>query len=251
MPEILPTVRSGAQCLYPVTRTNRFATRVVQFQNGTEQRWKQRAPLHEWQLQYTGIKAADVVLLQTFWDAIKGQFDSTWEFTFGATTYQYLAALEDSLVIRENRKLLYDVGFRFRQTRKSGAVTGSGGGSFPTLSTGVLTQRPYGRSRRFFSTVNDQESGKRYAWPWYSGALTGFPTKLMAWTVGGPALADVDADTLEAYFALQNGRYGTFSLTDPDTGSVYSKVRFATDGFERRYLGPNENAITLPLEEFN
>lgn len=247
----LPTVRSGAKALYPIRRTNNFSTRVIQFQNGTEQRWKSRAPLNEFALQYTRINSTDRAALETFWASIKGSFDKTWDFTL-STTYGNCVMLDDKLVIKQTSPLLWDVSFRFRQVAKSGAVTGAGGGTFPTLASGVITQLPYGRSRVGFVTGNDQDSGQRYAYTWYAGGLTGFPTRdLDAWEVGGPSLSDADADTLEAYFAQMNGRYGTFTFVDPDSASSFAKSRFGQDGFERVYVGPNQNSVSLRVEEFN
>lgn len=247
----LPTVRSGAKALYPFSRTSQFSTRVNQFQNGTEQRWKMRAPLHEFALQFTKINATDLASLESFWASIKGSFDKTWDYTLGGL-YATCAMLDDHMTIRQSRRLLFDVAFRFRQVAKSGAITGAGGGTFPALASGAITQLPYTRHRRGFVSRNDMPSGPRYAYTWYAGGLTGFPTRdLNAWEVGGQTLTDTDADTLEAYFALQNGRYGTFTFVDPDSAASFAKCRFGQDGFERQYVGINQNSLTLLVEEFN
>lgn len=256
MPQTLPTVRSGRQALVPLVRRNAFSTTVTQFENGTEQRWRNRAALHQFDLLYQGINKTDALALETFFNSVKGEFDSIldtdFEFTLGATLYQSNCLLEDVFPIRETRVGRYDCGFRFRQTKKSGQITPSGSGSFPSLSTGVTTQVPYERHRSFSSIVNDQDSGPRYAWANYGGGLSGFPTtSLRSWIVGGPALSDADANTLEAFFAFHGGRYGQFSFTDPDTAVVHTKVRFGDDTFERRYVGPSQNSVTLRLEEFN
>ena len=256
MPQTLPTIRSGRQALYPVIRRNEFSTTITKFQDATEQRWLNRPPLYRFDLVYTGISKTDALALETFFNSVKGQFDSIldtdFEFTLGATLYQNLALLEDVFPIRETRQGRYDCGFRFRQTKKQGQITPSGSGSFPALASGVTTQIPYERHRRFKTTMVDQDSGPRYAWAWYGAALSGFPTtSLRAWMVGGPAVEDADANTLEAFFAFHGGRYGTFSFTDPDTTIVHSKVRFGEDIFERRFVGPNQNALAIRLEEFN
>src|SRR5206468_1185224 len=107
------------------------------------------------------------------------------------------------------------------------------GTDFPTLSSGLVAQRPYTQIRRFYTLRNDNPSGKRYAYALYGGGLSGFPTgALLSWNLTYPALSDADLSTLETFFRGNSGRYGSFNFTDPDSGALAANCRFGSDVLE-------------------
>ncbi len=81
-----PTLSSGAVVKYPLTRTVVARTSVLEFVNGSEQRFIEGKQTQRFRLQFDQIKTADMVTLQTFFSDSKGAFDQTWDLTIGAET---------------------------------------------------------------------------------------------------------------------------------------------------------------------
>jgi len=247
----LPTVHGTGAALYPIPRSNTIACGVQKFLTGAEQRFKRAASLASFQLKYTGLFAGDRDRLKNFYATTKGAFDSTWSFsltnTFGACTF-----LDDAFQSVEGaRPNLYDVTLNFRQTIKGGAVAGAGT-NFPVLSTGATSQRPYTQVVRYRTVKNDNPTGRRYAFAFYNSGLTGFPVRgLMSWKLEYPAITDADMATLEAFFVAMNGRWQTFSFTDPEDHVVYNKVRFDMDAIIYNYVQLNQASTTILLAETN
>ena len=251
MPATLPTVRSGAVALYPVSRSALRPTKVTTFMNGKEQRFKVAAPYAAFQLEYTQIKASDRTALDNFIASTKGSFDSTWQFTLG-TTYGNLGFETDSFDWEEapNRPGLYNASLRFRQTISSGAAAAGTGTSYPTFAGGITTQLPFVQSTRYLTARNDLECGIRHAFAFYGSGLTGYPTRgLYGWTLNYSVFTDGEIGTLEGFYALQQGRLGTFSFTDPKDAAVYSKVRFDNDSLDFKHLSPNITSVVVKLVE--
>lgn len=250
MPATLPTVRGGAVALYPIVRTNQLPVQVQKMLNGTEQRFKRSAPLQSFELAYTGLPVADRDALKAFYASTKGAFDSTWSFTLD-NTYTTCTFLDDAFSSTERQPTFYDVTLRFRQIVKGGTVAGVGS-SFPLTSTGATAQRPFTQIVQYRTVKNDIAAGMRYSYSFYGSGLVGFPARgLMRWKLEFPSIADADMATLEAFFVAMNGRWQTFSFTDPDSGTVYSKVRFDQDAFSYRYVAKNQSATTILLAETN
>lgn len=250
----LPLVRGTAQALYPVTRSVEFLTDIATALNATEQRFKRRPPLTRFTLPYSRVNAADTQAFRNFHDSQKGTFDSTWSFTLGATTYNHMAFEDDVFTAQETDSwpLEYSFTLKARQTQNSGATAGAYGGIFPALGNGVTTQYPFSKMERFAVLRNDNPIGPRYAWTWYGGGLTGFPSSaLHGWSLGFPVIPDSDLTILENFFRAQWGRWGQFTFIDPDTNISYSKCRFDNDAFEVQHNAPNQNAVTLQILETN
>jgi hypothetical protein len=250
MPATLPTVRSGAVCLYPVNRSAFRPTKVTTFMSGREQRFKIAAPYAGFALEYSKIKLADRISLDNFIASTKGPFDSTWQFTMLGTTYGNLGFETDEFSWEESTPGLYNASLRFRQTISSGAAAAGTGTSYPTFAGGITTQLPFVQNTRYLTARNDLECGIRRAYAFYGAGLTGYPTRgLYGWTLNYSVFTDSEIGTLEGFYALQQGRLGTFSFTDPKDAAVYGKVRFDNDSLEFKYLSPNITSVTVRLVE--
>lgn len=252
MPATLPTIRSGAIALYPLTRSALRPVRVIQFMNGKEQRFKVAAPYAGFGLTYSDITATDRTTLDAFIASTKGSFDNTWQFTLGSPTYGGLAFETDTFEWTEsqNRPNFYNAQIRFRQTVSSGAASAGTGTSYPTFAGGITTQLPFVQSTRYLTAKNNLECGVQHAYAFYGAGLTGYPTRgLYGWTLNYSVFTDAELTTLEAFYALQNGRYGTFGFTDPKDAAVYTKVRFDNDSLEFKYTSPNVTTVTVKLVE--
>jgi len=248
----LPTVRGGAQCLYPVTRTVQFLTDIATALNASEQRFKRRPPLTIFTLPYKSMSATDTSTMKAFFESQKGEFDSTWSFTLGSTTYAALTFLDSAFTVQESSPTTYSFTLRARQTKNPGQTAGTAGSAFPALSTGTRAQLPYTQIRRFAALVNDNPIGPRYTYTWFAGALSGFPTRsLRGWELSYPALNDADLSTLESHYRNQWGRWATFSFTDPDDATVYANCRYDDDALVITHQQKGVNSLTLKIIETN
>lgn len=252
MPATLPTVRSGAVALYPVNRSAYRPVNVTTFMSGKEQRYKSASAYAGFQLDYSQINATDRTSLDNFVASTKGSFDSTWQFVLGSATYGSLAFETDSFDWTEaaNFPGLYNASLRFRQTISSGAAAAGTGTSYPTFAGGITTQLPFIQNTRYLTAKNNLECGIQHAYAFYGAGLTGYPTRgLYGWTLNYSVFTDAEIVTLEAFFALQQGRLGTFSFTDPKDGTTYTKVRFDQDSLEIKYQSPNIAQVQVKLAE--
>jgi hypothetical protein len=175
--------------------------------------------------------------------------DTRWGYYFGG-----LALIDNQITATEEDQTRTNVSFtlRARQTLNPSPTAGSSGGTFPTLANGTTTQFPYVRTQRYQVTLNQSPSGIQYAWTWFGGGLTGFPTgSLRGWELHGSMLSDADLATWETFFRNQWGRFGGFSFTDPDDSTVHTKCRFADDSFEVTHQQPNISSVVVRIVETN
>jgi hypothetical protein len=149
--------------------------------------------------------------------------------------------------------LTYSFSLKIRQAPGQAFVSGAAGAAFPTLANGTTTQFPYIRTQRYSVLLTDNPHvGVRYSWTWWNGSLSGFPSSsLRGWQLHGPSLIDADLLTWENHFRANWGRYGTFSLTDPDDSTVHANCRYDLDQMEIQHLSPNVNSTVLRIMEFN
>lgn len=251
----LPTVRGGVQALCPVTRRVEFLTDIAIALNATEQRFKKRPPLTRFVLPYTRVNATETAAFKAFVESQKGTFDSTWSFTLGAINYTHLTLEDDTFTAREEAAWpnLYSFTLRARQTQNAGQTAGAAGAAFPALANGAKCLLPYSQMRRFAVLLNDNAAGgTRYAYTWYAGGLSGFPTRsLRGWQLEYPIVSDADLATIETHFRNNWGRFGLWQFTDPDDSVVYTKCRYDDDALSIVNNGPNQNALTLRIMETN
>lgn len=114
-----PTLKTGAVTQYPAGRDVQFATTVVRFVDGSEQRYRlYQAPLHRWAIQLRLLDDGELAQLREFFRTQSGAFDSfaftdPWDGKTYATcnlesddmgdTLQDVFDAKTSLTIRENR----------------------------------------------------------------------------------------------------------------------------------------------------
>src|ERR1035438_4155093 len=91
------------------------------------------------------------------------------------TYYGHLTLTADTFECTETMPLSYTVKFNARQTQNAGMAAPSISGSYPTLANGLIAQRPFMQTQRFYTMVSDQASGPRYSFEYYDAGITGFP----------------------------------------------------------------------------
>ncbi len=243
----MPTVTfpTSVRLRSPIERKLSMPTRVIEFLDGTEQRWTSADPLNAFTIQFQDVPAADLVLVQTWWDTIKGAFDSTWSFVdVDGTTYPNMAAESDELAgIEDGRPSLFSFSVKMRQVAASGTYTGTPASSYPALYSGVYTQRPFTQGEKWLTTRNDMESGARYAW-------AEWPAKKRFWIASYPAITLAEMQSRLAFFMAKRGRLNSFTFHDPQANVDVSNCRFDTDDFVAKNLGAGLWAVTLPITEF-
>ena len=68
-----PALKTGVLSQYPVQRTIRFSTDIVQFVDGSEQRFRNfEAPLREWTLSYDLLDEPELQSLRDFFRTLGG-----------------------------------------------------------------------------------------------------------------------------------------------------------------------------------
>jgi hypothetical protein len=114
-----PTLKTGAVMQYPAKATLRFSTQLLQFVDGTEQRYREYpASLHEWVIALDLLDEEEMKALEEFFMLQQGQFGS---FVFvdpkDSTTYPDCSLMigdfaftlngerrgKTSVIVRENR----------------------------------------------------------------------------------------------------------------------------------------------------
>jgi hypothetical protein len=72
-----PTLKTGAVLQYPARKEVRFATEVIQFINGSEQRFREyQTPLHRWMIQVGLLDQGELQVLREFFRTQAGGADS-------------------------------------------------------------------------------------------------------------------------------------------------------------------------------
>ena len=65
-----PTLKTGAVAQYPAERQFRFSTQVVEFIDGTEQRFREYGqPLRRWTIRLDQLDSTELQAVQSFFDA--------------------------------------------------------------------------------------------------------------------------------------------------------------------------------------
>ena len=75
MPAAFPTLKTGAVAQYPATKTNQFASFVVRFLDGADQRYRQfPASLRSWVIKLDMLDETELNSLEQFFVAQEGSF---------------------------------------------------------------------------------------------------------------------------------------------------------------------------------
>lgn len=113
-----PTPFGGVAALYPVVVAKRYPVAILQFTDGTEQRYPQSAPVHRLTLRLEQITGAEKDEILDFFKDSKGSF-SSWDLTLGSTTYNYMRFAGDDLPRVENEDQTWSMTVEIEQGRKS------------------------------------------------------------------------------------------------------------------------------------
>src|SRR5271169_2843254 len=99
MPSVFPTLKTGAVAQYPATTTNQFASFVVRFLDGGDQRYRQfSGPLRSWVIKLDMLDEAELNALEQFFVAQEGSF-GTFSFVdpWTQTTFENCSLNQDTL----------------------------------------------------------------------------------------------------------------------------------------------------------
>lgn len=250
----LHLVYGSQPALGTVTRTISTSTLVQRNWNATEQRGAGRMPLVNFRIPYDGITKADKDALRLDIAAAQGRAATNLSFgPFLGTTYTNLTLMRDEWEAVERTVGQYTTELQLRQTIPQALTAAGSLSAFPTLSAGVSCMLPFGQGDVYQTDVNDSPSGMRYTFPWFGASLSGFPTReLRRWPLSFPTLIDADLALIEQFFIGVNGRWLTFSFTDPDSGTTYTHCRFGQDELVVSHKRYGLSSIdSLVIEEFN
>ncbi len=114
--------------------------------------------------------------------------------------------------------------------------------SFPTLKTGAVAQYPSDRQQSFSTQVFRFVDGSEQRFPAYGAALR-------RWTVRLDLLDEAELTALQQFFQSAGGRAGTFSFTDPFSGTAYSNCSFDTDELDLTFGGPQAGKTSIGIKE--
>jgi len=113
---------------------------------------------------------------------------------------------------------------------------------FPTLKTGAVMQYPAKRTLQFATGVIRFLDGteQRYC---------DSPSVLHKWTIQLDLLDEAEIAALDRFVQENQGRFGSFSFTDPWDGTVYPDCSFAADTFAFQLRGEMRAKTELTICE--
>jgi len=113
---------------------------------------------------------------------------------------------------------------------------------FPQLKTSAVAQYPARRSVRYRNEVVRFVDGAEQRYRDSAGPLH-------EWEIRLELLDESELASLESFFALQQGAFGTFRFTDPWSGQVYENCSLAADAIEMIASGEMRGATSLVVRE--
>jgi hypothetical protein len=114
-----PTPFGGVVALAPLTAIDRRPTQVLQFDDGSEQRFRQSAGLTHFQLDLSEISTDEKQEVFDFFETCKGSFDSTWTITVDAVDHEHIAFAEDRISATQGTDGTWSLTVKLVQTRKN------------------------------------------------------------------------------------------------------------------------------------
>jgi hypothetical protein len=100
---------------------------------------------------------------------------------------------------------------------------------YPTVRSGITSQKGYSTSAEFLHSTNDMDAGPRYSYAWRLNPLNSF-------NVTHTSISTADVATLEAFFNSMGGRYGSFIFLDP-AGNLLPNSESYVDGSADPFKG--------------
>ena len=113
---------------------------------------------------------------------------------------------------------------------------------FPRLKTGSVLQYPAGREVRFSTRVLRFVDGGEQRFRQRAGGLR-------RWQVRLDLLDEGEMAEMENFFFESQGRFGTFSFTDPWDGTEYANCSLETDEIELHALGEMRGRTAVVVRE--
>ena len=114
--------------------------------------------------------------------------------------------------------------------------------NFPALKTGAVMQYPADRAPQFSTQAHRFVDGSEQRFP-------GYPGVLQQWTIKLDLLNEGELETLREFFLSQEGRAGSFSFTDPWSGTVYPNCSFGSDTLSLQLSGPQNGGTQIVVRE--
>lgn len=114
--------------------------------------------------------------------------------------------------------------------------------SFPSLNTGAVTQYPTTSATAFFNQVLQFIDGSEQRYPARARSLK-------RWNIQLDLLDEDETSRLIEFFAGLSGPAGSFSFTDPATGTIYLDCSFEADDFSMHIRVGNRGATTFSIRE--
>jgi len=226
---------------------------VTTFVNGSEQRQATQPPIIDLVLPMKSLLNADQSAYNSFFMGQVGRFGQNITATINGVTYNDLTLLSDKLWLTRNMAALYDLDVRLRQTANSGWTPPSAGTVFPVLSFGSSFEYPVATTVGLMTGVSDNDHGERFAYEYFGAGIPGFPSSssgLPRYNLTYPLLSDADITTLYNFFMSQQGRYASFSFTDP-SGSTLTHTRFDQDTITIKAITVNQWSTSISLRVTN
>jgi len=114
--------------------------------------------------------------------------------------------------------------------------------TFPSIKPNIVTQLPFGSTRKFRVVTVRLDPGQRYS-RYYD------QNPVASWSLTFENITSGELDTLRTFWEGV-GAWDSFSFTDPDTGVTYAKCCFDGPTFQVGYLAPGQYSLKLIVQEF-
>lgn len=198
-----PKLKTDAVMQYPGGKSLRFASEVVRFVDGGEQRYRDAAgPLRRWVVRLDLLDECEIATLEGFFTANQGAFGSfTFTDPWDGVEYTDCSLEEDALEVAFTGEMRGRAALVVRENRSEMPY-------FPQLATGAMGQFPLVKRRRARTVTNTCADGRQVKLADAAAAGT-------EWRLGFQELTDEEMETLLAFFASVEGRLGSFTFLDP------------------------------------
>jgi hypothetical protein len=114
--------------------------------------------------------------------------------------------------------------------------------AFPRLKTGAVAQYPATRTATYATEISRFLDGSDQRFATLGTAAT-------RWVIRLDLLDDTEMSQVCAFFQSQQGRFGTFSFTDPWDNSVHANCSFASDELTLSLVGEAQGRLQVTIQE--
>jgi Conserved hypothetical protein 2217 (DUF2460) len=116
--------------------------------------------------------------------------------------------------------------------------------TFPRLKTGAVAQYPATRTAGYATQAFRFLDGTEQKFPQRGAAAA-------RWVIKLDLLDDTEMAEVCGFFLAQQGRFGTFSFTDPWDGSVHATCSFESDELALSLEGEARGRLQVTIKENN